>query len=222
MNSHLEQELEQIKIRLMNMFALAERALDKSLQALINRDSNLAQEVLEEDKEINNLEVEIEDSCLSTLALSQPVARDLRFVVGCSRIANSLERIGDQATNIAERAMALNSKSEIPVVNNIHTLSDIVHGMLKDVISAFSNLDENLSFQICDNDTQADELNVKIIKKMVDYMACEHVVIERAVHIILISNYLERVGDLATNIAEHIVFIAKGLNVKHSCQFDGE
>jgi phosphate transport system protein len=221
MDIHLEQELEQIKIQIMNMFALAERALDKSLQALVNRDSNLAQQVLDEDKQINKMEVDIEDLCLSTLALSQPVARDLRFVVGCSRIANSLERVGDQATNIAERAIALNSKPEIPIINNIQSLSDIVHSMLKDVITAFTNLDEDLSSQICEKDSQADELNVKIIKKLVDYMSCENVIIERAVHTILISNFLERVGDLATNIAEHIVFISKGLNVKHSCQFDG-
>ena len=216
MYSQLEQELEQMKIKIMEMFTLTERSLDNSFQALFDRDNSLVDQVLREDKKINKLEVEIEELCLSTLALSQPVARDLRFVLGCSRIANNLERIGDQATNIAKRAKILNQKHELPGINNIQVLSDTVHEMLKKSITAFTNLDDNLSSQISDEDDIADDLNTKVIQEFVNYMANENVDIEKAVQTILISNFLERVGDLVTSITEHIIFIAKGLNVKHS------
>jgi phosphate transport system protein len=222
MYSNLEQEIERIKVQIMDMFALTERALDKSLQALVHRDDSLVAQVLKEDKKINRLEVEIEQLCLSTLALSQPVARDLRFVVGCSRTANNLERIGDQATNIAKRAKELNSKPEIVGMNNIQDLGDIVHEMLKKVVTAFSNLGEGLALEVSDQDDQADDLNLKIIEKQVGLMAQKQIAIEESVHIILVSNYLERVGDLVTNIAEHVIFMAKGLNVKHLSQFEDQ
>jgi phosphate transport system protein len=222
MYSNLEQEIERIKVQIMDMFALTERALDKSLQALVHRDDSLVAQVLKEDKKINRLEVEIEQLCLSTLALSQPVARDLRFVVGCSRTANNLERIGDQATNIAKRAKELNSKPEIVGMNNIQDLGEIVHEMLKKVVTAFSNLGEGLALEVSDQDDQADDLNLKIIEKQVGLMAQKQIAIEESVHIILVSNYLERVGDLVTNIAEHVIFMAKGLNVKHLSQFEDQ
>ena len=222
MYSNLEQEIERIKVQIMDMFALTERALDKSLQALVHRDDSLVAQVLKEDKKINRLEVEIEQLCLSTLALSQPVARDLRFVVGCSRTANNLERIGDQATNIAKRAKELNSKPEIVGMNNIQDLGDIVHEMLKKVVTAFSNLGDGLALEVSDQDDQADDLNLKIIEKQVGLMAQKQIAIEESVHIILVSNYLERVGDLVTNIAEHVIFMAKGLNVKHLSQFENQ
>lgn len=220
METHLQHELEKLKVTLMKMFAYTEKSLEKSVQSLLHRDDVLAQEVLGEDKDINRLEVEIEEQILNILALWQPVARDLRFVTGCSRVANDLERIGDQATNIAERAILLNQKPRLSFMNVVHSLSDVVTGMFRNVITAFSIRDYDLALWVCQEDTKADELNIQIIRQLIDYMANESIVIERSVHTIITANSLERVGDLATNIGEEVIFIAKGINVKHCHSFD--
>ncbi|HMB31146.1 MAG TPA: phosphate signaling complex protein PhoU [Desulfohalobiaceae bacterium] len=220
MQTHLQHELEKLKVTLMKMFAYTEKSLEKSVQSLLHRDDVLAQEVLGEDKDINRLEVEIEEQILNILALWQPVARDLRFVTGCSRVANDLERIGDQATNIAERAILLNQKPRLSFMNVVHSLSDVVTGMFRNVITAFSIRDYDLALWVCQEDTKADELNIQIIRQLIDYMANESIVIERSVHTIITANSLERVGDLATNIGEEVIFIAKGINVKHCHSFD--
>ncbi len=220
MQTHLQHELEKLKVTLMKMFAYTEKSLEKSVQSLLHRDDVLAQEVLGEDKDINRLEVEIEEQILNILALWQPVARDLRFVTGCSRVANDLERIGDQATNIAERAILLNQKPRLSFMNVVHSLSDVVTGMFRNVITAFSIRDYDLALWVCQEDTKADELNIQIIRQLIDYMANESIVIERSVHTIITANSLERVGDLATNIGEEVIFIANGINVKHCHSFD--
>jgi phosphate transport system protein len=187
---------------------------------LLQRNDVLAQEVIGEDKEINRLEVEIEEQILNILALWQPVARDLRFVSGCSRVASDLERIGDQSTNIAERAILLNQKPRLSFMNAVNSLAEVVTDMFRKVITAFSTMDTDLAIQVCHMDSKADELNIKIIRQLIDYMAHESVVVERSVHTILTANALERIGDLSTNIGEEVVFIARGINVKHCDTFD--
>jgi len=220
METHLEQELKKLEIKIMNMFALVERALDRSVQALISRDDDLAQQVIEEDEGINSLELEVEEICLNILALWQPVARDLRLVTGCSKISTELERLGDQATNISERAIILNKKPRVTFMNTIKEMADLVLSMYKQSINSYSNLDCDLARKICLKDSEADDFNIKIIKKLIDYMSTESIIVERAVHSIIVSNSLERVGDLATNICEHIFFIARGINIRHSQKLD--
>ena len=220
MQTHLHQELESLKVTIMKMFAITERALQDAVNSLMQRDDDLANQVMQGDKNINRLEVEIEEKILNILALWQPVARDLRFVTGCSRIASDLERIGDQSTNIAERAILLNEKPRLSFMNGLQALADVSTEMYRNVITSFSQLDCNMAVNVCNMDSRADELNVQIMRQLIDYMSNESKIVERAVHTLIVANSLERVGDLATNIAEDVVFIARGVNVRHSNKFD--
>ncbi|MFW5819125.1 MAG: phosphate signaling complex protein PhoU [Desulfovermiculus sp.] len=217
---HLHKQLENLEIKIMKMFALTERALDASVKSLMDRDDDLAEEVIQGDQVINALEVDIEETILHILALWQPVARDLRFVMGCSKIANDLERLGDQATNIAERAIMLNQRPKLPLMNAVQALADVSLDMYRNVITAFSALDCDQAAQVCGQDNTADDLNIKIIRRLIDYMNNENLIVERAVHTVIVANSLERVGDLSTNIAENVFFIVQGINVKHSDRFD--
>jgi len=220
METHFQHALEKLEVDIMKMFALADRALEKSIQALINRDDELAEQVLDGDQDINELEVKLEESILHILALWQPVARDLRYIMGCSKIITDLERVGDQATNVAERAIMLNQKPRLSFMNAIQSLADVSLDMFRSSISAFANLDCETAAAVCRKDNTADELNIKIIRSLIDYMSNESIIVERAVHSIIVANSLERVGDLSTNIAENVYFIVEGINVKHSDHFD--
>ncbi len=222
METHFHKELEKLEVQIMKMFALTERALNASVKALMERSDSLAEEVIQGDQAINALEVEIEESILHILALWQPVAWDLRFVMGCSKIANDLERLGDQATNIAERALMLNQRPKLTLMNAVQSLADVSLCMYRSVIDAFSKLDCDQAAQVCGQDNTADDLNIKIIRCLIDFMSSENVIVERAVHTVIVANSLERVGDLSTNIAENIYFIVQGINVKHSNRFDSK
>jgi phosphate transport system protein len=215
---HFHQELEKLKHNLLNMAALTERALDNALKAFLKRDSDLAQEVIEYDEEINLLEVEIDRLSLRLLALDQPMARDLRFIVGCMRICSDLERIADQAVNISERTLFLNQRSPLPRRQSVEGLAKISQEMLGKVISAFVDQDVEKAREVCRMDDKADDLNVKNLRHMIDYMLNEVRAVERAVHMIIISRCLERAADHATNIAESVIFIVDGVNIKHRCQ----
>lgn len=220
METHLHQELNMLRVQLMEMFAQTEKALDKAIESLLKRDDDLAQQVIEGDQEINKMEVEMEERILNILALWQPVAKDLRFITAASRIANDLERVGDQATNIAERAIMLNQKPRLDFMNSVQALAEVAMNMYRNIIDAFANGDVSLAANVCKMDSKADDLNIRIIKRLIDYMANETVIVERAVHTIIVANALERIGDLATNIGEDVVFIKKGINVRHSNSFD--
>lgn len=220
MESHLHQEIRKLKEEIMKMFTLTERALDHSVQSLLERNDDLAQRVIDGDDEINALEVKIEDLILNILARWQPVAKDLRFILGCSKVANDLERLGDQATNISERALMLNQRPKLRMMNSVRSMSEVALDMYRSVITAFSELDCDRAAEICRQDNEADVLNVKIIRELIDYMGQDNRIVERPVHTVIVANSLERVGDLATNIAEEVFFIIRGINVKHSTWFD--
>lgn len=220
MGTHLHQELEKIRLKIIKMFALVEESLSKTSRALLERNVDLAQEVLDADQAINILEVELDSDCLRLMAREQPVARDLRFVIACSRIGKDLERAGDEAVNIAERAIMLSARPPIPFTQPLEELANKSMEMFRESITAFVHGDSALAVAICGKDNLVDELYVKLIKKLIDYLACEKIMVERPVHAIMISKNFERVADLSTNIAEAVVFIEKGLDIRHSIQFD--
>jgi len=165
--THFQQELEKLETTIMRMFTLTERSLNKAITAMRERDDDLAQEVIEEDEHLNNLEVEVDDITLHILALWQPVARDLRFITGCSRIATNLERIGDQATNICERVLMLNQKPRLTLMNSVEALAEKALTMFRDVIKAFSDQDSKASMRICRTDSEVDEMNIRIMRKLI-------------------------------------------------------
>lgn len=215
--SRFHQELEHLKMEVIRMSVLTERALERAVQALFERNSDIAEEVIEGDQEINLLEVEIDRISLRLLALEQPMASDLRFIIGSIRICVNLERLADQAVNIAERALYLYQRPPLPHQPLMEQLASTSKDMLKMATSAFVNADVEQASQVCRMDDTADDLNVKILRHFIGYMVDEVRSVERAVHTIIISRCLERCADLATNIAESVVFIVEGVNIKHHC-----
>ena len=218
MISHFHQELEQLKMKVLEMAALAERSLEKASRALFERDAELAEEIIQGDQEINLMEVAIDRQILRLLALDQPMARDLRFIVGCLRMSLDLERIGDQAVNIAERAQYLSGREPLSPIPAMEELADTAMIMLKVAMGAFVNLNADQAVEVCQMDDIADELNVQVLQDLMEYMVNDTPAIQRAVQTIITARCLERVADHATNIAESVVFIDKGVNIKHHCE----
>lgn len=218
METRFQQEMRQLKMTILQMAALSETALKKALQALFERNIPLADDVVARDQEINLLEVAVDRHCLRLLALEQPMARDLRFIIGCMRIAVDLERVGDQAVNVAQRAQFLGARPPLPPNPALEQLGATALDMLSSVISAFINENVSQAADVCQMDDNADELNVKVLKDLLDYMVNEVPAVERSVQTIIAARCLERAADQATNIAESVIFIVKGVNVKHHCE----
>lgn len=218
MESRFHQELEKLKMTVLRMAALTEMALEKALESYFARDIELANQVIEQDQTINLLEIEIDKDCLRLLALDQPLAGDLRFIVGCLRIAVDLERIADQAVNIAERTVFLAGRPPLPPNPNMEQLAETAMDMLKTVISAFVNGNTDQAYDVCQMDDTADELNAAILKNQINYILNEVPAVERSVQTIIAARCIERAADQATNIAESVIFIVKGVNIKHHCE----
>lgn len=217
MESRFHQEMEQLKLTILQMATLTEAAMEKAVKAFLERDPELAQEVIDGDREINLLEVEVDRYSLRLLALDQPMARDLRFIVGSMRIAVDLKRIGDQATNIAQRAIFLTKRPPLPPNPAMDELAQTALDMLKMVVSAFVKRNADLAVDVCRMDDTADELNYAILKQLLAYMITESPAIERSVQTIIVARCFERAADQATNIAESVIFMIKGVNIKHHC-----
>jgi phosphate transport system protein len=215
---HFDRELGNLRQDLLRMAALAETAVGKSLESVTNRDSDRAREVIIDDITLNRMELAIEEQAFKLLALRQPVATDLRLTVAAMRIATELERIGDQAVNIAERALELNSRPPLELPIDIKLMADIALGMVRTSIDAFVNQDPKLALQVCQRDVEVDILDDEYIQKLLDSMIQESRWVTRLHHFIIVVRNLERIADLATNIAEDIVFIVEGRVIKHRCE----
>jgi len=218
MKSRFHQELEQLKMAILRMAALTERAMENALQSFFDRNVEQAREVIDRDQEINLLEVEIDKYSLRLLALDQPMAVDLRFIVGCMRIAVDLERIADQAVNIAERTIFLANRPPLPPNPPMEQLADTTLDMLKTVIAAFVNGNTDQAYDVCQMDDTADELNAAILKNQINYILNEVPAVERSVQTVIAARCMERAADQATNIAESVIFMVKGVNIKHHCE----
>ncbi|MDP1761526.1 MAG: phosphate signaling complex protein PhoU [Deltaproteobacteria bacterium] len=215
---HFDRELENLRQDLLRMAALAETAVGKSVESVTNRDSDRAREVIIDDITLNRMELAIEEQAFKLLALRQPVATDLRLTVAAMRIATELERIGDQAVNIAERALELNSRPPLELPIDIKLMADLALGMVHTSIDAFVNQDPKLALQVCQRDVEVDILDDEYIQKLLDSMIKESRWVTRLHHFIIVVRNLERIADLATNIAEDIVFIVEGRVIKHRCE----
>jgi len=218
LSRHFDRELENLKQDLLRMAALAETAVGKSVESVTNRDSDRAREVIIDDITLNRMELAIEEQAFKLLALRQPVATDLRLTVAAMRIATELERIGDQAVNIAERALELNSRPPLELPIDIKIMADLALGMVRTSIDAFVSQDPKLALQVCQRDVEVDILDDEYIQKLLDSMIKESRWVTRLHHFIIIVRNLERIADLATNIAEDIVFIVEGRVIKHRCE----
>jgi len=215
METRFQQELNQLKEHLLRMAGLAERAISNATEALVKRDTSLAEKTIAEDEQINQMELLIDEWCLRLLALHQPMAADLRFITSAMRINTELERIGDQAVNIAERVISLNKEPQLKPYIDIPRMAEITKSMVKDVLDAFVRGDASLARSVCERDDQVDGLNDQVFRELLTYMFADPQTITRAVHLIIVSRCLERIADHATNIAEGVIFMVKALVIKH-------
>jgi phosphate transport system protein len=215
MDTHFQKELEELKESLLKMAALVEEAIRNSVQSLVKRDSELAQKTFRGEDRINNLEINIEDMCLKLLALRQPMASDLRFITAAMKIITDLERMGDQAVNIAERAISLNQEPQLKPYIDIPRMAEIAQSMVKDVLDAFVTHNSKLARSVCERDDLVDGLNDQVFRELLTYMISDPKTITRAVHLMIVCRCLERLADHATNIAEDVIFMVDALVIKH-------
>lgn len=215
---HFTKKLEELKMMVLRMAAMSEQAVHKSIRAMLENDGDLAEDVIVNDEDINELEVQVDKFTLELLALGQPMAIDLRTIVGALRVTGNLERLGDEAVNISHRALFLSTRPPLPYNQNMEMLADVSKTMLANSIKAFTEGDTELAQAVCVMDNKADALNMKILKTLINDMVTESRIVERGVHSIMTARHLERVADLSTNVAESVIFIVEGENVKHRCR----
>lgn len=208
-------ELAHLNEMLLKMAALVEAAIKCSVESLVERESELAQQVIKDDHKINALDVKIDEECIRLLALKQPMGKDLRLITTAMKITTDLERIGDNAVNIAERAIELNQEPLLKPYIDIPRMSGIVQGMVRDTIDAFVNEDVKLAKDIIMRDDSVDDLNEMVWKELMFIMTQDPSTVSRAVKITYISKYLERIGDHATNVAETVVYMVAGKIIRH-------
>lgn len=215
---HFHEELDTLKQRLLEMSGKAESMLALAMDALLSRDDGLAEAVLRADKEIDTLEIEVEDLAVSLLALQQPMARDLRFIVGAIKISSDLERVGDHAVNIAEATQRLISAGPITLSSPAPSITQMAkrsREMLGEALRAFVRADGQAGRAVCAMDDEVDELHDSVFRVLLTHMMENPANITASLQYLLVSRNLERVGDLATNIAEDAVFLAEGKQIKH-------
>jgi phosphate transport system protein len=208
-------ELNEIRAKLLEMGGRVELMISNSVKALIDRDSELADQVVRADHEINHMEVETDERCLEVLARRQPAARDLRFITLALKIVTDLERIGDQCVSIANRAKELNEEPPLKPYIDLPRLTEAARTMVKEALDAFVRGDEDLAIKVCEDDQFVDELNVQIQRELLTFMMEDPSTISRALKLTYISKYLERIADHATNVAEMVIFMLKGKDIRH-------
>ncbi len=212
---HLSRDMDRIKRRILSMGALVEGAVHRSMNALLCRDATLAGEVIAGDKRIDAEEVELEEECLKVLALHQPFAQDLRFIITVLKVNNDLERMGDLAVNIAERARFLSVRPELSVHVPVPEIAEKVRHMLRDALDCLVERDVTLARKVIDADDDVDDLHRETYGVLIDIMKAEPERVERASSLISSARNLERIADLATNIAEDVVFLVEGDVIRH-------
>jgi phosphate transport system protein len=215
MERQFDDELNTLKERLLRMATLAEESIVLAVRCLKDRKKKFAQQVFEGEESINLLDIEIDNLCMKLLALRQPMASDLRFITSAMRIAIELERIGDLSVNIAERALDLLKHPLLKPLIDIPRMAEMAQGMVKDSLDAFINRDDKLAKRVCERDDEVDDLNDQIFRELLTYMMQEYSTIKRAVDLILVGRYLERIADHATNISEDVIYLVKGKTIKH-------
>ncbi|PIQ84787.1 MAG: phosphate transport system regulatory protein PhoU [Candidatus Omnitrophica bacterium CG11_big_fil_rev_8_21_14_0_20_63_9] len=218
MQRHLDQELTQLKEALVRMAGLAEQSIGLSVKALVSRDAEMARQVIASDDAINQMEIEIDELCLRTLALYQPEAGDLRLIAMALKINNDLERMGDQAVNIAERTVELLKEPLLKPLIDIPRMAELAQRMVKDSLDAFVQLDPAKAKAVCEQDDAVDRYDDQIFRELLTYMMEDTKAITRSVNLILVSRHLERIADHATNIAEDVIYLVEGRNIKHHAQ----
>jgi phosphate transport system protein len=217
MSKHLEREIERLKKKILSLGTVVEEAVQKAVRAISDRDAALAQRVIEDDVATDHIEVEVEEECLKILALHQPVAIDLRFIVAVLKINNDLERIGDLAVNIAERAVFLASRNHDRLVTlfDFEEMAAKTQAMLKQSLDALVNVDADLARDVCAADDEVDAMNRQMYIQVEDAIRAHPEQMDALIHMLSISRHLERIADHATNISEDVIYMIEGEIVRH-------
>lgn len=215
MLNRLHKEIEALKKQILMLVAEVEENVRMSLDALENRDTALAASVIEKDTRVDDMEVQFEEECLKLLALYQPVANDLRFIVAVLKINNDLERVSDLAVNIAERALFLSSRKPVPIEFDFELMAEKAQDMLRRSITALITLDAKIAYDVCASDDELDEMNREMYQIIEKSVKENPQTIVEMLHYLGVSRYLERIGDHATNIAEDIIYLIEGQIVRH-------
>jgi phosphate transport system protein len=214
---HFDQELSALKARLVTMGGLAEAAVRRSMKALIERDDANARNAKEQDEVLDDLEIEIDDLAITLLAKA-PLASDLRLVTVAMKISHNLERVGDEATTIARRALELNAEPQLKPYVDIPKMADLALDMLKQALDAFVTRDPARARAVIPRDKEVDALNKQLHRELASFMIEQPSTITRALNLMVISKALERIADHATNIAEEVVYVYEGRDIRHTGQ----
>jgi len=212
---HFEDQLQELKGRLVQMGTLAESMIERAVRSLLEQDAGRHPDVFKTEQEVNGLHIEVDERVINLIALHHPVAADLRMSVMCSKIAGELERIGDQAVNICQNTAELLRYSPLRPIIDIPLMAEIARRMLRESLDAFVRQDALLAQKVLDADDEVDAFKNQIFRELLTYMMADPGTIPRALALILISRNLERVGDHATNIAEEVIYAAQGRDVRH-------
>ncbi|HEV2297277.1 MAG TPA: phosphate signaling complex protein PhoU [Candidatus Acidoferrales bacterium] len=215
MERHFERDLEELKQRLLWMASLAERAVHQALQSVFEKDEPLANRVLEEEKAINDMQIEIDSRVMELAALQQPMAVDLRFIFSVSRINNDLERIGDQAVNIAQSSLRILRHPQVKPYVDLPRMGELAEGMVRDSLNSLVQRDAELAKSVLSRDDEVDHLRDQIFRELLTYMMENSAFIFPAFELVLATKNLERIGDHATNIAEDVIYMVAGKDVRH-------
>lgn len=215
MSTIFEKELGDLKEKVLKLGSLVEKAISDAIKSLVERDSALAAETIDRDPIINALDVEIDEECIRLIALRQPRAGDLRLITTAMKITTDLERIGDLAVDVAERALELNEEPQLKPYIDIPRMAEIAQGMVRDALDAFVKRDSALARDVLTRDDMVDNLNYQVFNELLFFMIQDTKNVSRAVKITYISKYLERIADHATNIAEMVVYLVEGKIIRH-------
>jgi phosphate transport system protein len=213
---HFHEELDALKQTLLAMGALVEDQIRRVMHALLERNDALAREVIERDQRVNAYDVEVDEKCVELLALHQPTAIDLRVIMTAVKIVTDLERIGDQAVNIAQRALELHTEPQLKPYVDLPRMAEKAQRMVKESLDAFVSRDTDLARRVCAADGEVDALKEQIFRELLTFMMQDAKTIPRALRLILISRFMERVADHATNIAEMVIYMVEGKLVRHT------
>ena len=215
MQISFDDELGILKEKILLMGAKVEEAIRLAMKSLVDRDSKLARQVIQGDRDINDLEIDVDEICHRLLALHQPMASDMRFITSAMKINSDLERMGDLAVNICERALTLNEVAPLKPFIDIPRMATISQEMVKVSLDSLVKKDPLAAKKVCERDDEVDDLNDQIIRELISYMLEDRANIKRALDLILVSRYLERVADHATNVAEDVIYMVQGKDIRH-------
>lgn len=215
MQRHFDDELKSVKDRILRMGALVEDQIANAIKGLVERNSEIARDVIANDHQVNALDVEIDEECLRLIALHQPMARDLRFLTTAMKISTELERMSDLAENVSERSIELNQEPQLKPYIDIPRMAQHAQTMVKEALDSFVNMDSKLARKVCGDDDYMDDINEQIFRELLSFMLEDPKTISRAVRITFISKYLERVADHATNVGELVVYMVEGKIIRH-------